>query len=197
MREHLVSYNAQVGSYDVRHSRATYPAINDNTVATLEGYVFCCISIVQSKDQGAAVRRYDSTYVHPPVARRSPAHQPLMTRPLEEARRKAVVFFVLPPGEDVGQVRSGNALVGRGEDAPRGGRMRGDLVPRGVYGLPITRERTMRRLTRKGAREKGGACERHSRSGGGRDVGRVLQPPLDLQARHACVHEALDLVKTA
>jgi hypothetical protein len=128
MGEHLVNYNTQPGSYDDRHLRATHPAINDNTIATLERVVICYVSIVQSNDQGAAVRRYDSTYVHPPVARRPPAHQPLMPRPLEEARREAVVFFVLPPGEDVGQVRSRNALVGRGEDASRGRRMSDALL---------------------------------------------------------------------
>lgn len=128
MGEHRVNYNTtQAGSYDVRHTRATHPAINDNTIATLEGCAIC-VSIVQSNDQGAAVRRYDSTYVHPPVTWRPPAHQPLVPRPLEEARRKAVVFFVLPPGEDVGQVRSRNALVGRGEDASRGRRMSDALL---------------------------------------------------------------------
>jgi hypothetical protein len=122
MGERLVNYTTQAGSYDVRHSRATHPAINDDTVTALEGYVFCRVSIVQSNGQGAAVRGYDPADVHPPVARRSPAHQPLMTRPLEESRREAVVFLVLPPSEDVGQVRSRNDLVGGGEDAPRGGR---------------------------------------------------------------------------
>ena len=42
--------------------------------------------------------------------------------------RKIPQQFVLPPGEDVGQVRSRNALVGRGEDASRGRRMSDALL---------------------------------------------------------------------
>jgi hypothetical protein len=122
MGEHLVNYTTQAGSYDVRHSRATHPTINNNTITTLEGYVFCRVSIVQSNDHRAAIQGYDPADMHPPVARRSPAHQPLMTQPLEEFRHEAVVFLVLPPSKDVGQVRLRNDLVGGGEDAPRGGR---------------------------------------------------------------------------